>query len=69
MGDSRLKSSEASFSADNFRPEVANDVISGMIVDPTSLKVFERFGDSMSSRSRDIRLSHFATDERTPVIT
>ena len=33
-----LKPSEASFSnADNFRPEVASDVISGVNIDPTGV--------------------------------
>ena len=45
---------------DNFRPEVHSDVISGVIVDPTGVKVRVKFVDSRSNRSRDIRLPHFA---------
>ena len=47
--------------ADNFRPEGDSDVIFGMVVDPTGVKVRVKAGDSRSSRSRDIRLPHFAT--------
>ena len=43
FGDSRLKPTEASFSAllnvDNFRPEAYSDVISSVVVDPTCVKV------------------------------
>ena len=61
-------------SVDNFRPEGASDVISGVIVDPASMGDPVKFGDSKSNRSRDIRLPHFVTDaerqhRRTPVIT
>ena len=64
FGESRLKPSEASFSAifrtyDNFRPEVRSDVISGVVIDPTGAKVPVKFGDSRLNRSRDIRLLHF----------
>ena len=48
---------------DNFRPEVRSDVISGGVVDPTSLKVRVKYGDSGSNRSRDIRLTHFVTND------
>ena len=61
--DSRLKPLEASFSdVDNFRMKVNGDVISGVVIDPTCLKVCVKFGDSRSNRSRDIRLSHFWTN-------
>ena len=46
------------------RPEEASDVISGVVVDPTSLDIHVKFGDSWSNRSQDIRLPHFVTDER-----
>ena len=66
--DSRLKPSDASFSAlftivDNFQPEVYCDVISGVIVDPTGVKVRVKFGDSRSNRSRDIQLPHYVTND------
>ena len=35
-----------------------------MVVDKTGLDVRVKFGDT-STRSRDIRLAHFGTDERT----
>ena len=49
----------------SFRLEVASDVISGVFVDPTSLKVRVKFGDSRSNHSRDIglRLPHFVTND------
>ena len=40
----------------------ANDVISGVFVDPTGLKVRVKFSDSRLNRSRDIRLPHFVTN-------
>ena len=44
FGDSRLKTSDASFSAvfsnvDNFRPETDSDLVSGAFVGPTGVKV------------------------------
>ena len=42
------------FFQDNFRLKVVNDVISGVVVDRTSVKVREEFSDSRSNRSRDI---------------
>ena len=36
----------------NFRPEVRSDVISGVIIDPTGVKVCVKFGDSRSNRLR-----------------
>ena len=54
----------------SFGPEVYSDVISGVVVDPTSVKVSAKFDDSMSNRSRDIRVPHFVTnyndDGKTP---
>ena len=47
------------------RPEAASDAISGVVVDPTGMDVRVKLGDSKSNRSRDIRLLHFLTDERT----
>ena len=51
FGDSRLKPSEASFSA------------VGVVVDPTGVKVRLKFGDPRSNRSRDIRLPHFVMND------
>ena len=53
FGDSSLKPSQASFSA-LFRTSITS-VISGVVVDPTSVKVPVKFGDSRSNRSRDLR--------------
>ena len=39
---------------DNCRLETASDVISGVDVDSTVMKVRVKFGDSKSTRSRDI---------------
>ena len=63
---SREMPPEAAFSTVfgcNFRPEVDRDVISGMLVDPTSVKVLVKSGDSMSNRSRYIRLPHFVPND------
>ena len=43
------------------RPEVGSDVISGEVVDPASLKVRVKYGDSRSNRSRDIRTTPTTT--------
>ena len=43
---------------DSYQPEVVSDVISGVVVDPRGVKVFVKFGDSRSNRSRYIRLPH-----------
>ena len=51
-------------SVDNSQPEEASDVISGVIVEPTSMDISVKFGDSRSNRSGDIWLPHFVTDER-----
>ena len=50
---------------DNFQPEVASDVISGVDVEQVGVKVQVTFGDSSSNRSRDIRLPHFVTNDTT----
>ena len=42
---------------------VISDIISSAVVDPTGLKVRVKFGDYRSTRSRDIRLSHFVTND------
>ena len=52
---------------DNFRPEAASDVISGVGVEQVGMKVRVKFGDSMSNRYRDIRLPHFVTNEDNDV--
>ena len=67
MGDSRLKPSEASFSiifltVNNIRPEVDSDVISAAVINLTGVKVRVKSSDSKSNRYRDIRLSHFTTN-------
>ena len=49
--------------ANNFRPEVDSDIISGVVVDPTGVKVRRQCGDSRSNRLRDIRLPHFVTND------
>ena len=48
---------------DNFRPEVASDVISGMNVEQVGMNVHVKFGDFRSNRFRDIRLPHFVTND------
>ena len=58
---------------DNFRPEVDSDVIFGVVIDPTGMKVPIKFGDSIKSISRYTTAS--LCDERrrrhrrTPIIT
>ena len=39
------------------------DVVSRVVVDPTGVMVLVKFGDSLSDRSRDIRLPHFVTND------
>ena len=46
------------------RPETASDVMSGKFVGPTVHDKCVKFRDSRSDHSRDIRLPHFATNER-----
>ena len=48
---------------DNCQPEIVSDVVSGVFVDPTGVKVQVKFGDSGSNRYRDIRLSHFVMND------
>ena len=38
----------------NFRPEVASDVMSWVVVDTTGMDVLVKCGDSGSNRSREI---------------
>ena len=45
------------------RPEVTSGVISGVVIDPTAVKVHVKFGDPRSNRSRDIRLPHFVAEK------
>ena len=40
--------------SDNFRPEVVNDVISGVDVEEVGMNVRVKFGDSRSNSSGDI---------------
>ena len=49
------------------RPEAASDVISGMAVQYDGMDVRVKLGDSMSNRSRDVRLPHFLPDTDTGV--
>ena len=66
FGDSRLKPSEASFSA-LFRTSITSDrkyiVISDVVVDPAGVKFLVKFGDSRSNRSQDILQPHFVTND------
>ena len=48
----------------SFRPEVGNDVISGIVVESVGLDVPVKFGDSVSNGFRDIRGADF---ERTNI--
>ena len=66
-GKKLYKTAEAHFQqfcSDNFRKEVASDVISGVIADPTRMDVRVKFDDSRSNCSQHIRQPHFVTDER-----
>ena len=45
----------SSFFPYKFRPEVDNDVISGMAVDYVGMDISVKFGDGTSNSSRDIR--------------
>ena len=49
----------------NFRPEVDNDVISGIAVDNVGMDVPIKFGDSSSNGFRDIRGADLLSNERT----
>ena len=48
---------------DNFRPEAASDVISGVDVEQVGMNVHIKFGESRSNRFRDIRLRQFVTND------
>ena len=54
-----------SFFRYNFRPEVDNDVISGLAIDYVGMGVQVEFGDSRSNGPRDIRGADFVSNERT----
>ena len=47
------------------RPEIDNDVMSGLAVDNVGVDVHIKFGDSRSNRFRDIRGADFVSNERT----
>ena len=48
---------------DDCQSEVASDVISGVVVDLSSMDVHVKFGGSRSDHSRDIWLPQFVTEE------
>ena len=54
-----------SFFRYNFRPEVDNDVISGVAIGYVSADVVVKFCDSRSSGSRDTRGADVVSNERT----
>ena len=49
----------------NLRPEVDNDVISGIAEENVILDVSVKFGDFRSNGFRDIRGADFVSNERT----
>ena len=53
----------------NCQPEVVSDVISGVVIDPTGLKVPVILCDSRSNRSCDMRLPHFVRSTTTTTMT
>ena len=48
---------------DNFRSKVGSEGISGVFIEPSSMKAFVKFGTSMSNRSQVIRRPHFVTND------
>ena len=62
---SRRKQYFPQFFPYNFRLEVDNDVISGLVVEHVGMDVHEKVGDSRSNGSRDIRGADFVSNERT----
>ena len=58
----RERNSTLKWHRGSFQPEVVNDVVSGVVVDPTGVKLHMESGDSRSNRFRDIRLPHFVTN-------
>ena len=48
---------------DNCQPEAVSGVISGKADQDVGMDVCANFGDSRSNRSRDIRQSHFVTND------
>ena len=55
----------SSFFCYSLRPEVYNNVISGVAVDYFHMDVHVKFGDSRSKGFRDIRGADFMSNERT----
>ena len=52
------------------QPEAASYVMSGLVLDAAGVKVRIKLGNSMSNRSRDIRLPQMSDERRrTPAIT
>ena len=49
----------------NFRPEVDNEDISGIVIERVGIDVHVKFGDSRSDSSPNIRGAVFASNERT----
>ena len=49
----------------NFRPEVDNDVVSGVAIDNVGMDFLVQFGGSRSNGSRDIRGADFVSNEQT----
>ena len=49
---------------DNFRPEVASDIISCVVVDRTGADVYLKLAGFRSNCSCHIRAAHFVTNER-----
>ena len=47
----------------NFRSEADSDVIYGVVVEPSGMKIRVKFGDSRLNRSRDKRLPYFVTND------
>ena len=63
-----------SFFRDNFLPEVASGLISGVAVEFVGVDLNVKCGDSRSNRSRYIRTAHFVMEDerrhqRTQIIT
>ena len=54
---------------DNFRPEVASEVISGLDVAQVGVNVRVKFCDFRPNHSRDILLSHFVRTTTTTTTT
>ena len=64
------KPTEAAFSTVftyKFRPKVDSDAIFGKVIDNVSMDVPIKFGDSRSNGFRDIRGTHFVSNERANI--